>query len=222
MRRTTFSPSTMNNATPNTAPRVRRTQHERSTAARVALINATLACLAEVGLAKASISEICQRAGLSRGALLHHFPHKNELLVAAYVAWISGKLDTLEQRIENGASVRDEVRVWRAQMRETFPMTQEFYGALRSDADLRERFNAALLTHSIGDDMRHHPANTRIDQSPAPWLTRYVIACFIRGLCLQELFVRDASVPDQAFDHFIEILSAHIEGTVAREALPVP
>lgn len=212
----------MNNATSNPAPRVTRTQHERSTAARGALINATLACLAEVGLARASISEICQRAGLSRGALLHHFPHKNELLVAAYVAWISGKLNTLEQRIETGASVRDEVRVWRAQMRETFPMTQEFYGALRSDADLRERFNAALLTHSIGDDMNRHPANTRIDQSPVPWLTRYVIACFIRGLCLQELFVRDASLPDQAFEHFIEILSAHIEGAIELKPCSTP
>lgn len=212
----------MNNATSNPAPRVTRTQHERSTAARGALINATLACLAEVGLARASISEICQRAGLSRGALLHHFPHKNELLVAAYVAWISGKLNTLEQRIETGASVRDEVRVWRAQMRETFPMTQEFYGALRSDADLRERFNAALLTHSIGDDMNRHPASTRIDQSPVPWLTRYVIACFIRGLCLQELFVRDASLPDQAFEHFIEILSAHIEGAIELKPCSTP
>lgn len=201
---------TMTTATPEIPRRVRRPQQERSATARFALITATLACIKDVGLARASITEICNRAGLSRGALLHHFPHKNDLLVASYVSWIESKLLTLDRRIQPGASVADEVGAWRAQMRETFPMTHEFYSALRNDTDLRERFNAALLSHSIGADVSEHIARTRIDDGPSPSLTRYVIACFIRGLCLQELFVRDASIPDQAFEHFIEILSAHL------------
>lgn len=205
----------MTNTTSDTANPVRRPQHARSSAARYALVNATLECLRDIGLARTSISEICQRAGLSRGALLHHFPHKNELLVASYVTWIDSKLNTLEQRIEAGASVQDEVRAWRAQTRENFPMSQEFYWALRNDADLRERFNAALLSHTIGADMTRLPAHTRIDASPEPSLTRYVIACFMRGLCLQELFVRDPSIPDQAFEHFTAMLSAYIEQPLA-------
>lgn len=208
----------MNNTTSDTVKVARRPQHARSSAARSALINATLESLRDVGLAKASIGEICRRAGLSRGALLHHFPHKNELLVASYVAWIDTRLSALGQRVEAGASVKDEVSAWRAQMRESFPMVQEFYWALRSDADLHERFNAALLTHTIGSDVTSLSAQTRIDQSPKPALTRYVIACFIRGLCLQELFVRDPAIPDQAFEHFADILSAFIERPPALQA----
>ncbi|VWC54349.1 HTH-type transcriptional regulator BetI [Burkholderia aenigmatica] len=208
----------MTNLTTDTGKQPRRSQHARSSAARHALINATLACLREVGYAKASISEICRRSGLSRGALLHHFPHKNELLVASYVTWIGTKIGMLERRIAAGASVRDEVTIWRAQMRETFPTSLEFYWALQSDTDLRERFNEALLSHPIGDDESGHPIDTCVDKSPKPSLMRYVIVCFIRGLCLQEFFVRDPSIPDQAFEHFIEILNAYIERPIPARA----
>ncbi|MBN3788862.1 TetR/AcrR family transcriptional regulator [Burkholderia sp. Ac-20353] len=205
----------MTNTTSDIGKPARRSQRARSSAARNALINATLACVNDVGLAKTSISEICQRAGLSRGALLHHFPHKNELLVASYVEWIGTRIGMLERRIAAGASVRDEVTAWRAQMRETFPTSLEFYWALQNDADLRERFNTALLSHPIGDDKSGHPVDTCIDESPKPSLTRYVIVCFIRGLCLQEFFVRNPSIPDQAFEHFIEILSTYIERSLS-------
>ncbi|KWD71962.1 TetR/AcrR family transcriptional regulator [Burkholderia ubonensis] len=201
----------MTNAVSTTPPRVRRSQHERSASARFALISATLDCLMEIGIAQTSITEICKRAGLSRGALLHHFPHKNELLVASYMAWLEGKLVTLEARLQPAASVRDEVAAWRAQMKETFSMTQEFYWALRNDRDLRERFNAALLTHPVGDDASNHLPRTRIDASHSPELTRYVIACFIRGLCFQELFVRDQATPDRAFEHFVDMLGAFLD-----------
>ncbi|VWC63661.1 HTH-type transcriptional regulator BetI [Burkholderia aenigmatica] len=211
------APSIMTNPTSDTGKPTRRSQRVRSAAARHALINATLACLKDVGLANTSISEICRRSGLSRGALLHHFPHKNELLVASYVTWIGTKIDMLERRIAAGASVRDEVTAWHAQMRETFPTSLEFYWALQNDADLRERFNTALLSHPIGDDKSGHPVDTCIDASSMPSLTRYVIVCFIRGLCLQEFFVRDPSIPDQAFEHFIEILSTYIEHSLAAE-----
>ncbi|KAB0639684.1 TetR family transcriptional regulator [Burkholderia stagnalis] len=201
----------MTSATSSATGRHRRPQSERRATTRHALINATLRCMKEVGLAKTSITEICSQAGFSRGALLHHFPHKNDLLVASYIEWLEGKLASLQQRIHSTATVREEVVAWRTQMQETLPMTQEFYWALRNDDDLRARFNAALLTHSIGADVSAYLPNTSIDNTATPMLTRYVIACFIRGLCFQELFVRDQSIPDQAFDHFVEILSAFVE-----------
>lgn len=208
----------MQTATPPSVRPPRRSQNERSASARLILINATLLCLKEVGLAKTSITEICHRAGVSRGALLHHFPHKNDLLVAAYMAWIEGKLTTLEHLIHEGASVREEVAAWRSHMQGPCSMTLEFYWALRNDDDLRERFNTALLTHTSGDDVSLRLPRTAIDAGSKPSLTRYVIACFIRGLCLQEMFVRDPSTPEQAFDHFVAILSAFTERPVTAHA----
>lgn len=61
----------------------RRTQEERSRATQLLLLDATLACLEEVGYAHTSTVEIARRAGVSRGAQLHHFPTKAALVAEA-------------------------------------------------------------------------------------------------------------------------------------------
>jgi AcrR family transcriptional regulator len=190
---------------------VRRTQEERSAIARETLINATLVCLTELGFSKTTVTEICREAGLTRGALLHHFPAKNDLVVAAYISWLEDKLQRLTAQVNKGpATVRDEILAWRQQTEATFAMTHEFYWALRNDDDLRERFSKAMLSSSIGADISPALAVSELEHSPDPELTRYVIACFIRGLCFQTLFVRDIATIDQAFEHFVEILTSFV------------
>jgi AcrR family transcriptional regulator len=61
----------------------RKTQAERTAATRAALLEATVHALAEHGYAGASTTEIARRAGVSRGAQLHHFPSKLDLVAAA-------------------------------------------------------------------------------------------------------------------------------------------
>ncbi|HEY3530488.1 MAG TPA: TetR family transcriptional regulator [Nocardioides sp.] len=62
---------------------VRVPQEERSRAMRTRLMAATIECLVEVGFGGTSTTLISERAGVSRGAQLHHFPTKNDLVVAA-------------------------------------------------------------------------------------------------------------------------------------------
>ena len=50
---------------------------------RARLLAATVDCLVERGYAGTSTTLVSQRAGVSRGAQLHHFPTKNALVVAA-------------------------------------------------------------------------------------------------------------------------------------------
>lgn len=50
---------------------------------RIALLDATVECLADLGYAKTSTTEIARRAGVSRGAQVHHFPTKATLVAAA-------------------------------------------------------------------------------------------------------------------------------------------
>lgn len=64
-------------------PQVRRTQAERTAATRSALLAATIDCLVERGYAGTTTSEVARRAGVSPGALLHHFPTKADLLCAS-------------------------------------------------------------------------------------------------------------------------------------------
>jgi AcrR family transcriptional regulator len=59
------------------------TQLQRSAATREKLLDAAVSALIERGHAGASLPEICRRAGVSRGAQLHHFPTRADLLSAA-------------------------------------------------------------------------------------------------------------------------------------------
>ena len=60
----------------------RRVQ-ERSLATRAALLDAAIDSLVERGYAATTTIETARRAGVSRGAQLHHFPTKAELLATA-------------------------------------------------------------------------------------------------------------------------------------------
>jgi AcrR family transcriptional regulator len=60
--------------------RKRRTQAERRAATRTALLDAAVDCLAEEGYARTTKRRIAERAGVSSGALQHHFASKAELL----------------------------------------------------------------------------------------------------------------------------------------------
>lgn len=61
----------------------RTSQAERTRAMRARLLEATVACLVEFGWSGTSTTLVSQRAGVSRGAQLHHFPNKSDLVVAA-------------------------------------------------------------------------------------------------------------------------------------------
>jgi len=58
-------------------------QADRTRAMRARLLEATVELLVERGFAGTSTTLVSERAGVSRGAQLHHFPTKNDLVVAA-------------------------------------------------------------------------------------------------------------------------------------------
>src|SRR5260370_20167488 len=66
-----------------TAPAPRRTQAERTAATRAAVLEATVECVVSRGFGGTTTTEVAHRAGVSPGAVLHHFPAKADLLCAA-------------------------------------------------------------------------------------------------------------------------------------------
>jgi AcrR family transcriptional regulator len=61
----------------------RRTQGERSTATRERLLDATIDCLIEFGWNGTTVARIADRAGVTRGAQVHHYRTKADLVLAA-------------------------------------------------------------------------------------------------------------------------------------------
>ncbi len=61
---------------------VRRTQAERTAETRARIMDAVVACIAEVGFGRTTAAEITRRAGVTWGAVQHHFGDKDGILRA--------------------------------------------------------------------------------------------------------------------------------------------
>lgn len=75
--------SSKSKQSPETATRP-RTQAERSSRTRQVVCEAVLDCLVEHGWEGVSSNSVAARAGISRGALVHQYPTRNDMYVAAY------------------------------------------------------------------------------------------------------------------------------------------
>jgi AcrR family transcriptional regulator len=75
-------------------------QEERSAETRRRLLDAAIACLSERGYTGTTTSEIAGRAGVSRGAQVHHFRHKEELVIGALEHICARRLAELEYAFE--------------------------------------------------------------------------------------------------------------------------
>jgi AcrR family transcriptional regulator len=68
---------------PDLAEAPRPTKAERGAATRIRLLDATIDSLVELGWAGTSTTEVVRRAGVSRGAQVHHYPSKEDLVLAS-------------------------------------------------------------------------------------------------------------------------------------------
>jgi AcrR family transcriptional regulator len=129
------------------APRGRR--EERTATSRARILDAAVACLVESGYTGATTLRIQAQAGVSRGRLLHHFPSRDQLLVAASRHLATERLRRTAERIESLAGGLTGVErldraielMWETFSEPHFWAAVELWTAARTNEDLR----AALL-----------------------------------------------------------------------------
>lgn len=123
-----------------------RSRSERSADSRALILDAAVACLVSEGYAGASTLAVQARAGVSRGRLLHHFPSREELLVAAASHLVTEMLAEAQDRAARLAdSVADEAErvdrcvelIWATFQEPPFWAAMELWNAARTDEDLR-------------------------------------------------------------------------------------
>ena len=123
------------------APRARRTQAERTAATRALLLDAALDCLSELGYAATTTTVVAERAGVSRGAQLHHFPTR-AALVAAAVQHLYARLTEEYQRAfartaAKGDRMRDAIDLlWSMFLKPRYAAVLELFTAARTDREL--------------------------------------------------------------------------------------
>jgi len=124
----------------------RRSQDKRAAQTRRRLLDATFDCLVDVGYARTSTPEVLRRTGISRGALLHHFPTKTDLVVATMEHVVDRRLEEYREAFEalevpDGSS-RVEAAIdllWTLARGPTAHAWLELVVAARTDPDLMAR-----------------------------------------------------------------------------------
>lgn len=140
------------------ASALRQTQADRSAGMRARLIDAAIASLVESGYARTTAVEVCKRAGVTRGALHHHFPDLPSLLAAAMS-------DTYERHFLSGASDRPlktledfVVGAWAKISRPEFKAVIEVWLAAKNEPELTTGLRPAIEKYkrifSIGENDR--------------------------------------------------------------------
>jgi AcrR family transcriptional regulator len=136
-------------------PRVRRTQEQRRTQTRRVLLEATIATLAEFGYSGTTTLAVEQRAGISRGARVHHFASKAALLAGA-VDYLYEQLsdryadafsDTPQRRSPRKRLHAGLHMLWSIYQRPEYTAVFELLAAARNDSELRQRWCQVAQRH---------------------------------------------------------------------------
>jgi AcrR family transcriptional regulator len=171
----------------------RRNQAERSAATREALLDATLECLVQDGYANTTTARVAERAGVSRGAHLHHFQTRDALLAAAADHLTRRRGERLLEAADALPDGADRVRrgldlLWDSYANPLYQATLDLWTHGRTDAELRE--------HLI-------PIERQLDRQTME-LSRH-------------LFPAQAGRPD--FERLVELALATIRGLVVLDTL---
>lgn len=137
--------------------RPRRTQEERSAETRARLMEATIDCLVDLGYARTTTTVVSDRAGVSRGAQLHHFPTKADLVTSAieYLANRRGEdlLREAQERLSYGDRISAAIDLLAGSFSgPLFYAVLELWIAARTDSELRAKL--LPLERRVGKSMR--------------------------------------------------------------------
>lgn len=144
----------------------RRTQEQRSSETRGKLIEAAIGLICDGGYLSTTTTEIADRAGVSRGALQHHFGAKSDLMLSV----LEEICDGFRCRIEKASRSRDTLAagddqlaacctelvqtLWEVYGGDTYQAAVEIILSARSDPDLNVRVHEyRALSVEIAEDL---------------------------------------------------------------------
>lgn len=203
---------------------------QKGEATRKELIASTIASLDKLGYAETSINRVLEGVSVSRGALMHHFPTKEDLVIGTIDFLLSRILRHYQQQSHNPAPFANLtatsqslggalVHYWRNIIDTPEGRAfSEIIMATRTDAALRERISTQLL--SWNDELNDFflPQGLSEEQAEKMRLTLTIWRAFIRGLILQQQFEKTPQDLEKIIAHFAEIIEPHLTVPAPAEA----
>lgn len=190
-------------------------QEERTRAMRHRLLEATVDCLVEYGWSGTSTTLVSERAGVSRGAQLHHFPTKQSLVFAAveHLTVMRGaELADAARKLPEKRQTRAVLGMLGDHMTSpVFTAALELWVAARTDADLRAE--VVRLEQRIGREMHRLTVELLgVDESqPGVRVLIQATLDMVRGLGLANTITDDRRRRSQILDGWAEVLDRELE-----------
>jgi AcrR family transcriptional regulator len=184
---------------------VRGPHAERTAAMRKRLIDAAIDCLGRLGYGATTLQVVTDAAGVSRGAVLHHFPNKVDLMIAV-AEYAAGKQNRLVARLLGSTKpgmdryLAITMATWEAMTRPPAIALLEIMMGSRSDPELGERFPAvieALETYQR-EGVWEQAQSVGITDKAAIEAMVYLHNAAMRGLALELMLTGDRGKSDAA------------------------
>lgn len=189
----------------------------RSARTREKVLGAAIECIYELGLQNTSTIDITKRAGISRGAMLHHYPSKEDLLSAAYEALLEMEANKLKRAAEdyrNGGLTVDEFidQLWARFSVESFSITMDYFAAARTDKSLRGKVQKARRNYdaALNDIWTNYFSDSSADQRELLAHLQLTVSLF-RGMSMQRLVLDDQNAQDE----LIAIWKRHVRSALS-------
>lgn len=198
----------MTTAEPSTkAKRIRRTQEQRTADTRGALFAAAVQTIDRLGYAGANNASIADEAGVSRGAITHHFTTRAAFM-AEVVRWVFEQETRIFRELMEQAHTGSRMADWPALLWDVFSRpsgvaVMEILVASRSDPELAalvlpmqaevERTGAANFLQTIG--------GKQLDMSAIR-----LVVWAIRGMTMGRTFIADPADMENAVSLFSRLI----------------
>jgi AcrR family transcriptional regulator len=180
----------------------RRNQEERSTETRRKLVEAAIAVVEEAGYANLTISKVAERAGLTNGAMQHHFSSRGDLLLAVLDALYPVMEIPFERIAERKLPLRDRVgmlvdALWQIYSRPEYLAIWDIAFGTRRDPILHPRLRAYQgdLTTRTMPHLTVLFADIGLSEAAAGRVFLLIIR-YLRGVALQTVFGVDRRQAD--------------------------
>ncbi len=176
---------------------------KRSARMRERILTATLDCIYEYGFNKASTTEIVKRAGVSRGAMLHHYPAKEILIASAFEKLLEDEIADIRKRAvayaEGQQTIDDFVDyLWSRFSGRLFMITMDFLSSARTDEKLCEAIIPVSLNFhdSLNEIWLQFFENKRKSPDQVRILLNTTL-CLMRGMGAQTIIRKDEKYFDE-------------------------
>jgi len=202
----------------------RRTQAERRAAMRARLLDATVECLVSYGYCGTTTPRIAELAGVTRGAQIHHFRSKEDLVVAAIEHLAQQRAHAAIRELGRVQSSPDPVStvldfLWEAHQGPMFVASMELWVAARTNPVLAQQIRRvepvvnSTLVAAIAQLLPEHPAQKELRNAV------YTAMDALRGILVASFVDQDAARARRRWDRACTHLRAILRGMLPGAAL---